>query len=64
MYNQDMGKRSETNNYYQKITKPFEKYCHLKITNVAWKATGEKEIKQHPTKIIVEKIEEDQGLKE
>lgn len=64
MYNEDIGERLETDNCYQKITKPFEKCCRLKITNVACKATGEKEIKKHPTEIIVKKIEEEQSLKE
>lgn len=60
MCNQDTGKCSETNNYYEKITKPFEKYCRLTITNVEFKKTK----KKNPTKIIVKKIEEEQALKE
>jgi hypothetical protein len=59
MYYKDCGKRSEENIYFKKITKLFEKYCRLKITNVEFKETGKEAIKKHPVNIMIEKIKEE-----
>lgn len=57
------GKLREEDFDYKKITKPFEKYCRLKITNVEFKEK-EREVKKHLTKITIEKIKEGQALRE
>lgn len=65
MYVTEMGTFcSEEGHYYQHVTKVFETYCQVKITDILFKENGAKDIKKHPTQITVERISEEKGLKE